>query len=261
MKVAAYVVTYNDVEYLQESVNSLKPFVDNIFIIEGAWQSTIEACGVSTRSNKLTLDVINRLLDDKVKLIQVNCPTETSQRNFALDLCRKSGADYCWSFDADEVYKPSSVKLILEEMSKGLNDPNIFGFKCFSYNFINTFDRYYHGIYPRIYKITPGAYVYDTNHVTWPENPAAFYSYKELSSKDMWFYHYSYTRKNSHLFHHKMKFLEKEFGSNLYEKGYRHTPQGYEIPIPDNEIFNFDGYHPLIMENHPRFIGQNLLFN
>jgi predicted transcriptional regulator len=51
-------------------------------------------------------------------------------------------------------------------------------------------------------------------------------------------------RKNTNLFHIKMKFLEKEFGNNLYSQGYNEKDGQYSIPIDKSLFKTFQSEYP-----------------
>jgi len=254
IKICAYICLYNDHEFLSEAIDSISPYVDKLFLIEGAWETSISS-GANPRSNEITYSIINEKINDKIILIQSNERDETSQRQKALDICKKENCDWIISLDADEIWTEEGFKELYECLEERLDKNDFFGIKLSSYNFFNTFYQYYHGLYPRVYRNTPDAVVYNCNHVYWPGHDRNVNNYFELTSEKSKFYHYSYVRKNQDLFHLKMRFLKLENGNDLYACGYGLTEENiYSIPI--NDINNFTGHHPLCIQS--KIISWNL---
>ncbi len=259
-KVCVGICVYNDWEFLKQTVDSLAPFIDNVYIFEGAWQTAIDS-GANARSDKQTQDVIDLCLHNhNVEVIRLNAATETEQRQKVLEYCREKGHDFLWSVDADEIFPCDTIPRIKGVINKVFTENSFFGIKLCSFNFFGDLKRYYHGEYPRIYRLTPDAQVLYTNHVHWPHSGRGVNDYLILNEDQYKFLHLSYLRKNVDLFHVKMRFLEKEFGNNLYNCGYGEQDGKYSIPIPDNEFFDYTGEFPPEIKNHHYYsawTGQN----
>jgi len=241
-KIAVGICCFQDSEFLESVVNSIYKHVDTVFIFEGAWQTAIDS-GATARSNDETFLVINKLvLENKVKLVYLNQSTETDQRQRVLDYCRELGYDYLFAVDSDEVFCEESIQNIISKIKEIFNSNEYYGIKLCSYNFYPDFSTFYQGEYPRIYKLTPDATVLSTNHVYWPQSNRNTDNYLILNENKYKFYHLSYLRKNTDLFHIKMKFLEKEFGNNLYNQGYGEEDGKYKIPV--SEFFNYTLDYP-----------------
>ncbi len=252
MKFSVYCVIYNDFDYCEEAISSLIGF-GRLNIIEGAWQSSIKA-GWPARSDELTLNKINKFVNGKnVILHQVNTETETTQRQFGLDLAKEEKADYCFMCDADEIFSFQALINIYRQLENNKKD---FGFKLWSYNFVNSFNRYYDGLYPRIYRVTPSAKVAYHNNVEWPGEGISAQSYIELpESKNNRFFHYNYVKSNKANFQNKIDRLKNEMNTDLSQHGYSVDEAArYTIPIPENEIYDFTGSHPSIMRGNKNFI-------
>lgn len=243
MKLFGYITVYNDYEFLEETIIQALKFVDELYIIEGAWQSSI-VNGYEPRSDHKTYDIINKYLGYScVKLFQLNEKDETAQRQKALDLCREAGADWVIMMDADEVYPDSIGRVIRYELEN--KKDYIGGFQVRSYNFLNGTKKYYNGLYPRIYSTKNNPRVAYHNHVTWD---VVGMKYETLGEDCHRFFHYGYMRKNISNFENKVARLNTEFNSRLLENGYSVDSKGkYTVPIPEDEIFEFLGEHPGIM--------------
>lgn len=253
MKIIGATFVFNDYEYLHQTLESFKWFPDKLFIIEGSWKSNQKASGVSERSNELTYEIINKHVDNKkVFLVQANEFLERDQRQIALELAKQEKADWFWFTDADEVYLRSRLffaKRCLENAMKS----DALGFRINSYNFINSFKKWYDGNYMRIYRVTPKARFFMDNDVEWSDKKGYVGSIPGRS-----FYHYNYVRKNTERFHNMMRyqnFQDETFWKRMIESGNYKEEQGkYTIPS-DIPIFDFSGRHPKIMSMHPYFTG------
>jgi hypothetical protein len=251
IKIVAAICVYNDYEFLSETIDSISPYVNSVHIIEGAWQTAIDS-GANKRSDKKTLDLIRSKLNDKVKYHPVNKATETAQRQEAADICKGLG-DFLICPDADEVFSPDSIKNVIKNINEVYYKEEHFGVRLCSYNFFENFSTYYDGCYPRGYRLTSDLSCFETNHFYWPNHNRGISNYQTLDCEECKFYHFSYMRKNTNLFHVKMKFLEKEFGNNLYSQGYNEKDGKYTIPIDKSLFKTFDKEYP---ENIQSIINQ-----
>jgi hypothetical protein len=241
---------YNDHEYLEQAIEAFKDYSDKLYIIEGSWQSS-QKFKAQPRSNELVYDILNRQVDNKkVFLITANEPREKDQRNVGLNLAKEDGADWCHMLDADEVYTPKGLSLIKKMLERSRD--SVVGYRLNSYNFINSFKKWYNGTYMRIYRPTPEAFFYMDNDVNWPDRPNGTIS--NIPGRS--FFHYNYVRRNVDSFWLKMKYQNDQDPSmwaRLVESGkYREENGVYSIP-DDCPIYDFGGKHPAIMKNHPYF--------
>jgi hypothetical protein len=251
MKFNGYILVYNDYYYITEVIKSLEGVFDTLFIIEGAFQSSIDA-GFSPRSNVETMDKIYSFKSrSDIKIIHANNSNEKTQRQFALNLCRQDKCDYFMMIDADEVYKTETLYKIIGALSESRG--SIFGLKIQSYNFLNSFNKYYNGVYPRVYKMTPGAFVPYANNVDWPDFNKGAAHYHIVSPEER-FYHYNYAKPDIESFKIREAWLRKEGnGQEITQHGYNFNGIKYTIPIPKNEIFEFQGKHPKVMQENTFF--------
>jgi len=255
MKIVSFMCVYNDHEYLDQAIESFKNYPDILYIIEGSWQSS-QKFDAASRSNELVYDIINKHVDNKkVFLIQANEPREKDQRNIGLELAKQHDADWCHMLDADEVYTPKTLDLIKRWLNRAPD--GILGYKLLSFNFINSFKKWYDGKYMRIYKVTPKCHFYMDNDVAWPDKEGIISAIPGPRS----FYHYNYVRKNVDSFWLKMKYQNDQdptMWKRFIESGQYKEENGI-YTIPDScQIYKYTGKHPKIMKNHPYF--QNDVF-
>lgn len=249
MKVVSFMCVYNDHEYLDQAIESFKHYPDKLYIIEGSWQSS-QKFNANPRSGELVYDIINKHVDnERVFLIQANEAREREQRQIGLELAKKDGADFCHMLDADEVYTEKSLKVIKNWLENA--HPSALGWRLNSYNFINSFKKWYKGNYMRIYRVTPEAQFYMDNDVRWPDREGVI-----VQMPGNHFYHYNYVRKNTDTFWLKMKYQNDQdptLWKRMVESGqYKEEDGVYKIP-DDCPIYEYTGKHPAIMKNHPYF--------
>jgi len=252
VKIVGATFVYNDWEYLDQSLESFKWFPDKHFIIEGSWKSAQSTGGAKPRSNEITYEIINKHVDNKqVFLVQANAERERNQRQIALELAKKEGADWFFMTDADEVYVKNKLILIKNWLEKA-KDSSALGFRVNSYNFINSFKKWYSGNYMRIYRVTKDARFFMDNDVEWPDRKGYIGTIPGVS-----YYHYNYVRRNTERFWTMMKYQNEQdpsFWQRYVDSG-QYAEQAGKYKIPDDiKIYDYTGKHPLIMKNHPYFV-------
>ena len=250
MKIISFLRVFNDFEYLDKTLESVLDFPGDLYIIEGSWESAQKA-GASKRSDEKTYDIINKYLklDKKYKLIQANGDNEFSHCQIPMDIAIQENADWLFLLDADEVHHAQEIEETLNYLKFYKDHDSIKEIRLNSYNFCNSFKKYYDGEYFRIFKPKDNAKFIEANHCIYNSN----YSYVTLPNT-IRYYHYNYVKKNNpQSFHLKMKFYDNEHPENqsLYNQGYKEENGIYTIPV---EMKDFDLPHPKIMENHPYFI-------
>lgn len=251
MKIVSFMCVYQDHEYLHEAISSIKDWVDELYIIEGSWQSS-QKFNAQPRSGKLVYDILDRHIDNKkVFLVQANEPREKDQRQIGLEIAKANGSDWCMMSDADEVYTPQGLKAIKQILKQ--TPDQVVGYRLRSYNFINSFKKWYDGNYMRIYKATPEAKFYMDNDVQWPDRKNALIGAVPGPRS---FFHYNYVRRNTNTFWLKMKYQNDQdptMWKRMIDSGqYKEENGVYTIP-DDCPIYEYTGRHPKIMKDHPYF--------
>ena len=251
IKLTSFLRVFNDYEYLDKTLESAFEFPGEFYIIEGSWDSSQKA-GAKKRSNAQTYEIINKYLkldSNKYKLIQANGNNEYSHCQIAMDIAKNNNSDWLLLFDADEVHHKEEISQILDYLKVYKNNLSIKEIRLNSYNFCNSFKKYYDGEYFRIFRPTTCAQFIEANHCFYNTD----YTYITLP-QDIRYYHYNYVKKyNTESFHLKMKFYDNEHPheQSLYSKGYGENNGLYSIPV---SLKDFNLPHPKIMENHPYFI-------
>ncbi len=252
IKLTSFLRVFNDYEYLDKTLEGSLQVPGEFYIIEGSWLSAQKA-GAKQRSNEQTYDIINKYLKldkTKYKLIQANGENEYSHCQIAMDIAKRNNSDWLFLFDADEVHHTDEINQILDYLKFYKDHSSIKEIRLNSYNFCNSFKKYYDGEYYRIFKPTNCAKFIEANHCSYSSSYECFTLPSHIR-----YYHYNYVKKyNPESFHMKMKFYDNEHigQSSLYSQGYGEKNGIYSIPVTLKE---FELSHPKIMENHPYFIN------
>ena len=136
MKISAAMIVLNGDHVLQQSLQSIYDFVEEIVIAEGPvkfWQSK----GVTGSTDK-TLEIIKSFHDPKkkIKLISSQYEEKNEQFTAALSLLSKN-PDYLLQVDADEVWTEES----LTNLQKLLQERKPVSVGVHSHTFVGGFDR------------------------------------------------------------------------------------------------------------------------
>ena len=157
MKIAFGIIVFNGNYVLQEAIESIYPFANQILIAEGPvgfWQEQ----GYIT-SDDGTNEIIDNIYDPdhKVKIIHSQYNEKDSQCNAYMQFLKQDN-DYIWNLDCDEVFKPEDVEKVIELLEK--EKYTSVGFK--SLTFYGGLDRYLTGFeegaeFIRVRKVYPGS--------------------------------------------------------------------------------------------------------
>ncbi len=117
--VAAYYILHYGKEYLHESMKSVYPFVDKIFIL----YTDLPSHGtISNLQNPDSREELKAQVFDpkhKVTWIDGRWPNETKHRNAAMDLCKQHGAEIVLVCDYDEVWVGDVSEMIHQARLQG----------------------------------------------------------------------------------------------------------------------------------------------
>lgn len=260
MKLVALITCYNSADYLEHVIRSALTWVDDVMIVEGAFQIAVDA-GCPHRSTDDTIKILDKYSHLK-NVFVYKPPTPLSEHRVQYDWAlqhakRDCQPDWAIMIDSDEIYPETTQKIIRNTLNR--NSENIFGYRVHSYNFINDFKHYYDGVYPRIFRVTPHCrFVYD-NEVMWPD-------YDKMGDKMGWpppnyigvindrfrFFHYAYVKDHKYL-EKKAAWMYNKDKNPAYDPSKpQYRVEGNKYKIPDGiEIKEFDGEHPPIMKDHP----------
>lgn len=251
MKKVAFMIVYNDADYVEYAIRSVIDWVDELIIVEGAFEITM-ATGKPARSNDGTLDILVKYADHpKVFLRYVNLHEHKDHYDVGYQLAIEHGADWAIMVDSDEVWTKPAQLMMNAVMRSQLQAP---AFECRiqEYCFINDFQHWYQGTYPRLFKATPGSkFVYD-NEVQFAKHERGKHPIYLLQSTPI--YHYGYVRRKKR-WEMKQEYMWEKDKNPILKTEYGLEGNTYIIP-KDLPVYEFRGKHPDIMQFHP-FYGKS----
>lgn len=246
MKKVGFMIVYNDADYVDQTLESFKDFVDEMVIVEGAFEITMKG-GKPPRSDDGTLDIIAKHVDNKkVFLKQVNLREHKHHYDVGYQWAVERGADWAIMIDSDEIWT-KQAKLFADSYMKKFSDMSqVHEIRVQEYCFINDFKTWYPGTYPRIFKAQKGAsFVFD-NEVQYPQYGRGGHGVYTIPGR--FIFHYGYVRRQKRWRLKQDYMWEKDF--NPLNKQYKLEGDKYIIPS-DIPIYEFKGRHPEIMQKHP----------
>jgi glycosyltransferase involved in cell wall biosynthesis len=256
MKTVGFICVYNDADYLEQCILSCKDHVDELMIIEGAFQCTLFTDGKRNkrpeRSNDGTLDIIAKYVDNKkIHSAYANEKEHKYQYQIGLDFAKERNADWAILIDSDEVWTQQAWSLLNTKL-KTADKFGVYEYRIKEYCFINDFNTWYPGEYPRVFKVTPDAYFVADNEVVWTkdgkhEDRGRAEGHIQLLSNSPIVYHYGYVRRKKRWQLKQDCLWEKDH--NPINKQYKLEANTYVIPS-DIPIYSFTGKHPEIMQKH-----------
>jgi glycosyltransferase involved in cell wall biosynthesis len=247
MKKVGFMIVYNDADYVDQALSSFLDFVDEMVVVEGAFEITMKG-GKPARSNDGTIEILKRYESEgKITLIHANLREHKDHYNIGYQEAVKRGADWAVMLDSDEIWTPQMKGLVNGILKNHTTTSlNVKEFRIHEYCFINDFKTWYPGVYPRIFKAEKGAFFVFDNEVQFSEGRGR-HTYSELN-KGFKIFHYGYVRRKQRWRMKQDYMWEKDY--NPLNKQYDLKEDKYIIPS-DIPIFNFTGKHPEIMQKHP----------
>lgn len=157
MKIAFGMIVFNSDFVLQEVLESVYPYANQILIAEGPvsfWQQK----GFTTSTDR-TNEIIDNFPDpeNKIKITHGQYSEKDNQCNAYMKYMSDDN-DYVWNLDADEVFKPEDIEKIIDLLEN--EKYTSVGFKSLS--FFGGFDKYLTGFeenaeFARIFKTYPNS--------------------------------------------------------------------------------------------------------
>lgn len=255
-KLVGFICVYNDKDYLEECILSCKDNVDELIIVEGAFQITLHTDGKrndkTERSNDGTLDIIAKYVDNKKIFAKyANEKEHKFQYQIGLDFAKERNADWAVLIDSDEVWTKAAWTMLAAKL-KTADANGVYEYRVKEYCFINDFNHWYEGVYPRVFKVTPAATFIADNEVRWAdhgkhEDKGRVEGHIHQLSTFPVVYHYGYVREKKRWKLKQDCLWEKDH--NPVNHQYKLEGDSYTIPS-DIKIFEFTGKHPAVMTNH-----------
>jgi len=247
---------FNETEFVEQAIWSVLPYVDDLVIVEGAYQESI-AIGAEPRSTDGTIDKIKKIIDfedesgngwDKIHYIEANEKSDKDQRNVGLEKIKELNPDgWLLIVDGDEVYTKHTLKIV-KKSAKILNSKNKFAAYFASLTFVNDLDHCTLQEFPRLFKITPKCKFVDDNRMEWENRKIHWDHDSVVVLKYIMYHHYAFV-KSVDRFLHKKKWWETRFGEP-FDYGW-HIDDNGKITDPNHRIEKYEGKHPEAMQDHP----------
>ena len=157
MKIAFGIIVFNSNFVLKEAIQSIYPYAAQILIAEGPvtyWQQQ----GYTTSTDG-TNEIIDNFPDpdNKIKIVHSQYREKLEETNAYMEFL-DFDIDYLWMLDADEIFKPRDMEILIKMIEVGRFTS--VGFKSIS--FYGGFDRYITGFeekaeFRRIFKVYSGS--------------------------------------------------------------------------------------------------------
>jgi len=256
VKIATLTLCYNEEASIKEVLDALVGYSDEIVVVEGGW-SFLTDKGYPKRSTDKTIEIIEQFEKDhdNVTIEYANGKDSTEQYNIGLKIAKEKGVDYLHVIDSDEYYDESLLRVIRKTLEQTMG--NVYQYRVHSYNFLNSFDKWYAGCYPRIFKITPECSFKIENRMVWPDkgktedqgqNPPPSHV-KEINPMFK-FYHMTWNRKPEKI-QEKYNFMWASCDGNPnpeLKKQYYVDEQGNCHVPSDLQVYDFKGKLPKEIE-------------
>jgi glycosyltransferase involved in cell wall biosynthesis len=248
MRLSVLMTVYNEADFVDYAIRSCLPYVDDLVIVEGAYQETIRL-NKSPRSTDGTCEIIDKYrLNSKVTIVHSNQESDKDQRNVGLDYIKRLNPDgWLLIIDGDECWTENSLTSV-KKLAQTFDKQNIKGCYFQSLTFVNDFQHYTNQEFPRLFKITADCQFTNDNFMRWG---SLGWSSPHIIKHNIKYYHYSFL-KSLERFHLKRDWwMHRGLGEN-FDYGWNVNEDG-KIYDPNHKIFKFTGIHPEIIKDHPLF--------
>lgn len=245
MKKTAFMIVYNDADYVDYAIRSIKDWVDEFIVVEGAFEITMET-GSPARSNDGTLDILQKYVDSgDIILRQVNLREHKHHYDVGYQYAIENGSDWAILVDSDEIWTKPAQILAESYMKRWVHEP-AYEMRVQEYSFVNDFWHHYPASYPRIFKCTKESkFVFD-NEVQFANTQRGQHPVFMIPGKNI--FHFGYVRRRKRWKLKQDYMWLKDF--NPLNKQYKLEGDTYVLP-DDIPIYKFTGKHPDIMHDHP----------
>jgi len=234
MRITALINCYNSEEYIEYCLKSIYPYVEQIIIIDGAFNTRIKP----PVSNDGTEEIIKIIKDkefpgSKIIYIHEGGNNEVEQRNKAFSWISPENSDWVFIVDDDEIYKPQDLLYLREFLEYASED----GYFIHSFDFVNSFDWYRENFHRRIYRVKENMKFSGIIKVSYSSIECKVKEFIPQVTK----FHYSYVHNEKRGII-KQKEIDHDFGWEIDGRIYKRRGM---------KLKKFKGEHPEIMRSHP----------
>lgn len=256
MKLSCLMTVYNEVDFIDYSIESFLPYVDHLVIVEGSYQERIRL-GANPRSTDGTIEKITQILCSKgvstkgwIEYINANEESDPQQRNVGLNKIKELNSDgFMVIVDGDEIYQKQTFDLIYSTMNIMRRTNKKMAYFN-SLTFVNDFYHYTNQYFPRLFDLKNSRQFVNDNYLSWNEPLKIEQVLYGQGSSPIKYHHYSFC-KGAEKFNQKRNWwMHRGLGKD-WDYGWRINEQG-QIEDPKNHtIYLYEGIQPEIMKNHP----------
>lgn len=264
-RLSVLMTVYNEAEFVEYAIRACLPYVDDLVIVEGAYQETIDVGGsprstdgtvrqikdtLASLANGFRLDENEFNFDEGTKafILYANEQTDKDQRNVGLQKIKELNPDgWLLIIDGDEVYSPENFQMVKVCM-KNMERQNAKAAYFRSLTFVNDLKHYAEQDFPRLFKITPDCEFTNDNFMKWG---SLGWGYPHVIKIPYVQYHHYAFCKGAERFELKKKWWETRFGKS-FDYGWQADKDGL-ISDNNHEIREYTKKHPKIMEGHPKW--------
>lgn len=247
---------YNEVDFLKYSLLSYLHYVDDVVIVEGAYDEVV-ALGKPRRSNDGTLEILQEYQNnEKIHIIKndedlIKPISDKDQRNIGLEKIKQLNPDgWLLIVDADEIYNSDTFHMIKVAM-RNMERTNKYGAYFKSLTFINDMEHCTEQEFPRLFRITPKCEFVNDNYMHWPDKNVAWNLKSVIKIPYIQYFHMSFTKGVERFklkrdwWHNRGLGKDFDYGWNVDESG--------KISDPNHDIYSYTGKLPDILKDHPLY--------
>ena len=240
---------FNESEFIDYSIRSVLPYVDNLVIVEGSYEETIKL-GASPRSNDGTIEIIEKYKNDpKVHILYENRESDKDQRNVGLEYIKKLNSDgWLLIVDGDEVWTKDSLQMV-KVAASNMEKTNKYAAYFKSLTFVNDLHHCTEQEFPRLFRITPGAKFVNDNFLNWDDKKLGWAYPHVFKLPYVRYFHFSFTKNLSRFKLKRDWWMSRNLGKD-FDYGW-HINENGKIDDPNHDIVEFTGKHPDVMMDHP----------
>jgi glycosyltransferase involved in cell wall biosynthesis len=248
-KLSVLMTVYNEADFIDYSIRSCLPYIDELVIVEGAYKETI-AIGGSKRSTDKTLEICQKYIDEKkVHIIEANEQTDKDQRNVGLNKIKETNQDgWFMIVDGDEVYDSNTFHMIKTAI-KNMERTNKYAAYFKSLTFVNDMQHFTEQEFPRLFKITPGCEFVNDNFLEWKDKNLKWSTPHVIKIPYIRYFHFSFCKGSERFKLKRDWWMNRGLGAG-FEYGWRLNNQE-KIEDPNHEIYEYTGQYPDVIKDHP----------
>jgi glycosyltransferase involved in cell wall biosynthesis len=246
MQLSVLMTVYNEADFVDYAIRACLPHVDNLVIVEGAYQETIRL-NKSPRSTDGTCEIVEKYKDHpKVSIIYANEESDKDQRNVGLNKIKELNPDgWLLIIDGDECWTEATL-LQVKKLMQMFDKQGIKACYFQSLTFVNDLEHYTNQEFPRLFKITQDCTFTNDNFMKWGN---LGWNSPHVMKYHLKYFHYSFVKSKERFNTKRDWWMHRGLGKD-FDYGW-HMDDNGRIYDAGHKIFKFTGKHPEIIKDHP----------